>query len=552
VVNWLLKTINVYDYVKPGFRTELFLKIGLVMLGAGISFKVIMTAAAGERAPYFGDLHIHTRLSTDAYTFGTRATPDDAYRFAKGESITHPAGYEIALKAPLDFSAVTDHGEYLGMLSAMGDPESPLSKLPEAARLANPKTLADRNYVFRNAGPILGQHFDEATVRSAWQVVVAAAERHYVPGRFTTFSGYEYTAAPGGQNLHRNVIFRGTAVPELIFTRLDSMNPESLWAWMDALREKGIESLAIPHNSNGSNGQMFELEKFEGGPLDAAYAEQRLRNEPLVEATQVKGTSDTHPFLSPNDEWADFEILPYRIAQWVKARRAAATCAGVSQRHRVAAESASIRTALGSSARATRMCRSSFDETNHFSKVGVLDGTPERRLAVPSRRPSSSGILETYFRYWSARPVSPACGRRRTRESIYDAFRRRGRSRRADRGFPCASSRAFPSRRSPPPGRSRRGGARAGAAMGSRLAQHKGRTSALRVGHARSGQRAVAAVAVIRAGSKSTPGARLRRGLLRWLTPDAATRRCPDNGAKVDTTTCATTANVGAGEMATV
>ena len=116
---------------------------------------------------------------------------------------------------------------------------------------------------------------------------------------------------PRIENLHRNVIFRGSEAPALPFSRLDSTNPEKLWAWMDDLRDQGIEALAIPHNSNGSSGMMFEMADWAGNPIDADYAELRMRNEPLVEITQVKGTSDTHPALSPNDEWADFEIFPY-------------------------------------------------------------------------------------------------------------------------------------------------------------------------------------------------------------------------------------------------
>ena len=148
---------------------------------------------------------------------------------------------------------------------------------------------------------------------NAWQAIIDAAEAHYEPGAFTTFIGYEFTAFSEGRgNLHRNVIFLGEA-PPAPFTVDTSQDPEDLWQWLDELRAGGIEALAIPHNSNGSNGHMFKLETVSGQPLDAAYAEQRTRNEPLVEITQIKGTSDTHPLLSPNDEWADFEIYAYRI-----------------------------------------------------------------------------------------------------------------------------------------------------------------------------------------------------------------------------------------------
>ena len=161
---------------------------------------------------------------------------------------------------------------------------------------------------------------------TAWRSIQAAAERHNDPGTFTTFIGYEYTSSRNG-NLHRNVFYRGSEAPPLPFSRLDSLNPEDLWAWMDEHRGKGIDAIAIPHNANGSNGNMFDLVKFAGEPLDAAYAEQRMRNEPLVEITQIKGTSDTHPFLSPNDEWADSRSSPIRSPAGARAVHRAATCA---------------------------------------------------------------------------------------------------------------------------------------------------------------------------------------------------------------------------------
>ena len=152
------------------------------------------------------------------------------------------------------------------------------------------------------------------TTQTTWADVVATANRHNDPGRFTTFIGYEWSSAAAQQNLHRNVIFKGSKAPVAPYSRFISSDPEDLWEWMDMLREQGLESLAIPHNSNGSNGQMFSLNDFEGNPLDADYADRRVRNEPLVEITQVKGASETHPALSPNDEWADFEIMPYLVS----------------------------------------------------------------------------------------------------------------------------------------------------------------------------------------------------------------------------------------------
>jgi len=279
---------------------------------------------------YFGDLHVHTRNSFDAYIFATRRTPDDAYRFAKGEAIPHDAGYEIQLDGPpLDFLAVTDHGEYLGVIPFMDDPNHPLSRTMTAQAAfgddadASAETFANIGISFVTGQPI-EEIRDQDHMNQIWAQTIDAAERHNEPGTFTTFAGYEFTAmtivsqeAGSAANLHRNVIFRDQA-PEQIFSTLDSTNPEDLWTWMDGQRATGIDSLAIPHNSNGSNGEMFALQTYDGAPLTEAYALTRLRNEPIVEITQIKGTSETHPTLSPNDEWASFEQYDYFIGSSAK------------------------------------------------------------------------------------------------------------------------------------------------------------------------------------------------------------------------------------------
>ena len=217
------------------------------------------------RNAYFGDLHVHTRYSFDAYQFAVRTEPDDAYRYARGESIDHPGGFRFQLQGqPLDFLAVTDHGQFLDAMPAVDDPEN---------------TFFGR--IFTGAGRS-GAEDEEPSPGgpNAWQAIIDAAEAHYEPGAFTTFIGYEFTAFSEGRgNLHRNVIFLGEA-PPAPFTVDTSQDPEDLWQWLDELRAGGIEALAIPHNSNGSNGHMFKLETVSGQPLDAAYAEQRTRNEP--------------------------------------------------------------------------------------------------------------------------------------------------------------------------------------------------------------------------------------------------------------------------------
>ena len=152
--------------------------------------------------------------------------------------------------------------------------------------------------------------------KDAWADTIKAAEAFNDPGSFTTFVAYEFTSSTDDRgNLHRNVIFEAAdRLPAMPFSRFHSQNPEGLWDWMDGLRNNGIEALAIPHNSNGSNGQMFKMVDWASNPVDDEWARKRIRNEPLVEVTQVKGTSETHPVLSPADEWADFEIMPYRVA----------------------------------------------------------------------------------------------------------------------------------------------------------------------------------------------------------------------------------------------
>jgi hypothetical protein len=266
----------------------------------------------------FGDLHVHTANSFDAFIFGTRTDADAAYRFAKGGTIDNGAGQAIQLDGPpLDFYAVTDHGEYLGIVPAMRDRSSPLSKTDTAKSIFG-LLASDRRGSFLRVGRTvvsgdeIPEIYDRAHMDGVWARTVQAAEDHNDPGTFTTFAGYEFTAMRAvsdgaAANLHRNVVFENAA-PDRLFTTLDSPRPDALWGWMDDQRAQGRDVLAIPHNSNASNGMMFAAGSYNGAPLDLAEVELRARNEPLVEITQLKGTSETHPLLSPNDEWSDFEI----------------------------------------------------------------------------------------------------------------------------------------------------------------------------------------------------------------------------------------------------
>ena len=181
------------------------------------------------RNAYFGDLHVHTNYSYDAFLNGTRNTPDDAYRYVQGEALPHPAGFEIQLDRPLDFYAVTDHASFLGMMRAAQDPDQEASRHPAAETVDRIMSGAVRGPERAEAYASVRAYtlglsegwLDETVIRSAWQDVIDAAERHYAPGRFTTFIGYEFTGSPDNQNLHRNVIYRGSQVPDVPFSRLN-------------------------------------------------------------------------------------------------------------------------------------------------------------------------------------------------------------------------------------------------------------------------------------------------------------------------------------------
>jgi hypothetical protein len=271
--------------------------------------------ASSRRRVLFGELHLHTSYSFDAYGFSpSRVDPDAAYRFARGEAIDY-LGKSVRRHAPLDFMAVTDHAEYMGFLNRIDDPQSELSGSAFAREYRALKESLDpgaltRQVLKKLADPEQLQALGaNAAMRSAWQRTIEAANANYRPGEFTTFIGYEWTSHPDDRyNLHRNVIFRGDSAPEP-FSATDSKRPEDLWRYLEGNRARGIDVLAIPHNSNASEGRMFDWTDSDGKPIDAAYARRRARNEPLVEIYQGKGQSETHPALSPNDEFAQFEIL---------------------------------------------------------------------------------------------------------------------------------------------------------------------------------------------------------------------------------------------------
>lgn len=526
--------------------------------------------AAGQGAPqrnaYFGDLHVHTRYSFDAFIFNVRATPDDAYRYAKGEAIDHPGGFRMQLQGgPLDFYAVTEHAAFLGVLSAMADPEHPMSENPAARDLARADTVEDRRRAFQSMRYYLApEHRDEIldldVVRSAWQTIIEAAERHNDPGRFTTFIGYEYTSGPQSQNLHRNVIFRGSKAPEIPFSRLDSQNPEDLWAWLDRLRDEGIEALAIPHNSNGSNGQMFELETFDGRPLDATYADVRMRNEPLVEVTQVKGTSETHPLLSPNDEWADFELFPFRIATRIWSEVPGSYVRDAYLNGLLLEEEQGFNPyrfgLIGSSD--THTGGGGLEESSFHSKVGALDATGELRGSVPLDTAPGADVnyADVYYNLWGASGLAGVWAEQNTRDSIYDAFRRKETF--ATSG-PRIRVRFFagydlPADLDDDPDAIAKAYA-GGVPMGGDLVSRTGSAPRFLAWVLRDPESAPLQRLQVVKGWIENGEARERVFDLACsdgLEPDPTTWRCPDNGASVDLSDCSFSEDLGAGELQTV
>ena len=570
-----------------------------------------------DRNPYYGDLHVHTKYSFDAYVFGVTASPDDAYRYAKGEGVKHPLGYEMKLREPLDFYAVTDHGFYMGMIQAYADTTTDISQNEFAVpfhdlnRLDNltvesagersnifssvlgatiiqpypdwhPKLL--KAYLTRNTQGAL-QSFDYDIHKSAWADVARSANEHNDPGHFTTFIGYEFTTSTDieGGNLHRNVIFNSSKASIRPWTRIDSINPEDLWTWQDKLRDKGVDTIAIPHNSNGSNGQMFEMESFKGNALDIEYAKKRMRNEPLVEITQVKGTSDTHPLLSPDDEWADFEIMDVRVGSrpptyskpsgsyvreaYLNGLTLEFTKQGNPYKFGL----------IGSTD--THVVAASLDESNFWSKVGLLDGDPENRGSIPLKeenverldeymrafnQPVSRVSLEqgdyanTGFTQWGASGLAAVWAEENTRESIFNAFRRKETfattgTRIALRffgGYNLSSidlnseslvNEAY----------------QKGVTMGSDLLHNENKIPEFLVWAQRDKNGApLQRIQIIKGWIDNNSGRPEEKvfdvACSDGIQPDPITNRCLDNGARVNINDCSITSNVGSSELKTV
>jgi hypothetical protein len=297
---------------------------------SGLTLALAVSAPANSEparrtAVFFGDTHLHTSYSPDAYLMQNRsADPDTAYRYAKGLPVVHPYHRaRIQIGTPLDFLVVSDHAEYMGVIPKVfeGDPEVANTETGKRWYEWAQAGEATKAFAEAIAGVNAGKPYldinSEAIRGGVWQEIMQAAERHNQPGEFTAFLGWEWSSTPAGANLHRVVVLREgqkTGRKFLPYSTFDSARPEDLWSWLDATsKDTGANFVAIPHNQNISKGLMFPIADSDGKPITEAYAELRMRWEPVVETTQIKGDSETHPMLSPTDEFADYETYDHYI-----------------------------------------------------------------------------------------------------------------------------------------------------------------------------------------------------------------------------------------------
>jgi hypothetical protein len=392
---------------------------------------------------YFGDTHLHTAYSTDAGMVGCTLGPEEAYRFARGEEVIQSHGLKAKLVRSLDFLVVSDHAENLGLAPLIAESDADLLATAFGKKVHD-LVKADRGpeaymawIVRMNArkDPLK----NDKSARTMWQRLTAAAEKYNEPGRFTAFIGYEWTSMPGGNNLHRNVIFRDgkdRADQTIPLSQYDSVDPEDLWKWMAAYEEKtGGRVLALAHNGNLSNGLMFDdITYTTKKALSKDYAERRMRWEPLYEVTQMKGDGEAHPQLSPNDEFADFEtwdkgsfgpeaktrsmLLREYAREAYKRGLAYESELGVNPFKFGLVGSTDSHTALATSR-----------EDNFFGKVEPLapSAHPDRMYEVVAGRvPNAEGKdLKQFAWQTSASGLAAVWARENTREAIWDAMKRK-------------------------------------------------------------------------------------------------------------------------------
>lgn len=397
---------------------------------------------------YWGDLHVHSRLSMDSFSFGNdNLSPEDAFRFAKGEAIQAHTGVMAQLKEPLDFLLVSDHAEYLGVIASVIDKKHGIQNTALGQRwekwIAEGRAADVLNEfvsMIDNAGTSKADtetlkkemnYPDDEFFNTVWNEMTQMAERHNEPGKFTAFTGYEWTSMVDGDNLHRVVLFRdGPEVTRNIvpISSIDSTDPEYLWAQLAAYeKETGGQVMAIPHNGNISEGRQFSGFRNNGEPFNTAYAKMRIRWEPVVEMTQVKGDSETHPLISPDDEFADFENwdetdianTPYpeeKLKEIVTGGYARPSLkAGLAHEEKLGVNPFKFGM-IGSTDSHTVMATA--DSDNYYGKF--VDSEP-----TPDRLTSKMGGILWDNRLLSASGYAAVWAQENTRASLFDALKRK-------------------------------------------------------------------------------------------------------------------------------
>ena len=395
---------------------------------------------------YWGDTHTHTGNSFDVYLFGTpTSTPETAFRFARGEAVESPTtGEQWQLSRPLDFLVVADHAEMLGTIAQMyaGEPGIADTESGEIFRAMAPsQTEEELQEVYDQMTYLGAGDADKASVdltpeqmiadldgerrRGAWERYLETVERFNEPGTFTALIGWEWSSTPGGSNLHRVVFMPQDATVGrqfLPYSSLDSRDPQDLWDWLDVTsRETGAEFIAIPHGSNISMGRFFPLETLDGEPIDAEYARTRSRWEPAVEVTQIKGDSETHPLLSPTDEFADFESYNFALTPdgtTPEPTEGDYARSGLKRGLQLEAEVGANPFKFGMIGSTDAHTGMPAVEEDNFAGKGQHDATPEQR-------PHPTGIGSSLGWDMGAAGFAGVWATANTRQAIADAFARK-------------------------------------------------------------------------------------------------------------------------------
>ncbi len=388
-----------------------------------------------ERVLLWGDTHLHTKYSGDAYALRNwSVTPDDAYRFAKGEPVAHAfSKARMQLKTPLDFLVVTDHAEYMGVMQLVENNSEALAKTEIGKILFKNRDDGDLRKSFvllasslNNDKPEKGLLTKEIR-QPIWDIITSAADRHNDPGAFTALIGWEWSSLPQGANLHR-IIFTpdnaASAQQYLPFSSLSDNRPEGLWNWLDKMsKTNNARFVAIPHNSNISLGRMFSDVKSDGTPIDAAYAQMRMKWEPVVEMVQVKGTSETHPSLSPEDPFAGFELYE-KVMDFTRKIEGGSGVRGNYARdslrrgleiEQTAGENPYKFGMIGSTDSHTGLATA---EEDNFGGKYPLDGIPSNKFDQ-ELTPNAYGVD------MNAQGLAAIWADENTRDGVYDAFRRK-------------------------------------------------------------------------------------------------------------------------------